>query len=166
VGLLQTTNEILIYAPAERVFALATATERWPQILPHYRRVRRIRGTDDHKLVEMAARRSFGPLDFPVRWTAEQHNDPHGLRITFKHVRGISRGMDVEWRLTPVPQGTHVRIWHEFNSNLPLIGGFFAHRVVGQLFVSNIAGRTLRRIRQLAEAQPPSPASPVGQRPA
>lgn len=149
---MQTTNQIEIAAPPEAVFALAAATERWAEILPHYRRVRRLRGDDRTKVVEMAAVRDFGPVRWPVRWTAAQHNDPDALRITFKHMRGISRGMDVEWRLTRVPQGTHVRIWHEFNSNLPLVGGFFAHRIVGQLFVSNIAGKTLRRIRQLAES--------------
>ena len=144
---METTNEITIRAPAEAVFALAADTERWPQILPHYRWVRRLHGDDEHKIVEMAAWRDI----YPVRWTAEQRNLPEELRITFKHVRGISRGMDVEWRLTRTPNGTHVRIWHRFRSNLPLVGEFFAHRIVGQLFVSNIAGKTLKRIKHLAE---------------
>lgn len=144
---MEMTNEITILAPAERVFALAADTERWPRILPHYRSVCRLRGTDLHKIVEMAAWRDI----YPVRWTAEQRNHPEELRITFRHLRGVSRGMAVEWRLTRTLGGTHVRIWHEFTSDLPLIGGFFARRVVGQLFVSNIAGKTLKRIKQLAE---------------
>ena len=144
---METTNEITIRAPAEAVFALAAETERWPQILPHYRWVRRVRGDEQHKIVEMAAWRDI----YPVRWTAEQRNLPEELRITFKHVRGISRGMDVEWRLTRTPDGTHVRIWHSFHSSLPLVGEFFAHRIVGQLFVGNIAGKTLKRIKHLAE---------------
>lgn len=144
---METTNEILIDAPVERVFALAADTERWPRILPHYRSVRRLRGTDEQKLVEMAAWRDF----YPVRWVAVQRSFPEEGRITFRHVRGISRGMEVEWRLTSTPAGTHVRIWHQFHSNLPLIGELFAHRIVGQLFVSNIAGKTLHRIKALAE---------------
>ncbi|MGE0541588.1 MAG: type II toxin-antitoxin system RatA family toxin [Dehalococcoidia bacterium] len=144
---METTNEILIRAPAADVFALAANTERWPQILPHYRWVRRLRGADDHKVVEMAARRDF----YPVRWVAVQHNFREEHRITFRHVRGISRGMEVEWTITPTPDGAHVRIWHEFHSSLPIVGEFFAHRIVGQLFVSNIAGKTLREIKRLAE---------------
>ena len=147
---METTNEITIGAPAETVFELAAATERWPEILPHYRWVRRLRGDDRRKLVEMAAWRDF----YPVRWVAVQENLPEERRITFRHVRGVSRGMRVEWRLTETPAGTQVRIWHEFHSNLPLIGEFFAHRIVGQLFVGNIAGKTLRRIKQLAEREP------------
>lgn len=144
---METTNEILIHAPTEAVFALAADTERWPQILPHYRSVRRLRGTDDHKVVEMAAWRDL----YPVRWVAVQRNFPHENRITFRHVRGISRGMEVEWRLTSTAAGTSVRIWHQFHSSIPIVGGIFARRVVGQLFVSNIAGKTLRQIKRLAE---------------
>lgn len=144
---MELTNEIEIRAPWERVFALAAATERWPELLPHYRFVRRLRGNDDHKLVEMAAWRDL----YPVRWTAIQRNLPDDRRITFKHVRGVSRGMEVEWRLTPTARGTHVLIWHEFHSGIPLVGDIFARRIVGDLFVSNIAGKTLRRFKQIAE---------------
>lgn len=123
-------------------------------MLPHYRRVRRLAGTDAHKIVEMACWRGFGgPLRYPVRWVAEQRTLPEQNRITFKHLRGISRGMDVEWRLSETADGTHVLIWHEFYSDLPLVGGLFASRVVGQLFVSAIAGQTLQRIKHLAEGR-------------
>jgi ribosome-associated toxin RatA of RatAB toxin-antitoxin module len=144
---METTTSILINAPAAEVFSLAADTERWPIILPHYRRVRRLRGSDDYKVIEMAARRDF----YPVRWVAVQHTFPEEHRITFRHVRGISRGMEVEWRLTQTPEGTRVRIWHEFHSSIPIVGEFFAHWIVGQLFVSNIAGKTLRHIKMLAE---------------
>jgi ribosome-associated toxin RatA of RatAB toxin-antitoxin module len=144
---METTNEIFIRAAPDVVFDLAADTERWPRILPHYRWVRRLRGTDQHKIVEMAARRDF----YPVRWVAEQRTLADERRITFRHVRGISRGMDVEWRLTPLDGGTHVAIRHQFESDIPLAGDFFARRIVGELFVSNIAGKTLRRIKELAE---------------
>jgi hypothetical protein len=144
---METTNEILIHASRETVFALASDTERWPLLLPHYRSVRRLRGTDDHKVVEMAARRDW----FPVRWVAVQRNFPEENRITFRHVRGVSQGMNVEWRLTSTADGTAVQIWHEFRSPIPIVGEFFARRIVGQLFVSNIAGKTLRQIKRLAE---------------
>jgi uncharacterized membrane protein len=148
----ETTNEITIHAPVAAVFALAAATEDWPRLLPHYRWVRRLRGDDRRKLVEMAARRDF----YPVRWVAIQQNFPEEHRITFKHVRGITRGMAVEWRLAATPVGTHVRIWHEFHSDLPLVGDVFARQIVGRLFVSNIAGKTLQRIKELAEAPAPA----------
>jgi aromatase len=145
---METTTEIVIRAPVETVFALAAATEEWPRLLPHYRRVRRLRGDDRRKVVEMAARRDF----YPVRWVAVQENFPEDRRITFRHVRGVTRGMAVEWRLAATAAGTHVRIWHGFHSRIPLVGEFFAHQIVGRLFVSYIAGKTLRRIKAIAEA--------------
>ena len=150
---METTNEIVIGAPVEAVFALAAATEEWPRLLPHYRWVRRLRGDDRRKLVEMAARRDF----YPVRWVAIQENYPETRRITFRHVRGITRGMDVEWRLVETADGTHVRIWHEFHADIPLVGELFAHQIVGRLFVSNIAGKTLRHIKAIAEGANPPP---------
>lgn len=148
---METVNEITIRAPAATVFALAADTEDWPRILPHYDDVRRLKGSADRKIVRMAARRALPLIDYPVRWTAEQHNYADEGRITFTHRRGISRGMAVEWQLTERDGHTHVRIWHEFHSRLPLIGGFFARRIVGELFVSYIAGKTLARIKQIAE---------------
>lgn len=151
IGRMETVTEITIRAPAERIFALAVATEDWPRLLPHYDFVRRLKGAADHKLVRMAARRNLYLFDYPVRWTAEQHNYPDENRITFTHRRGISRGMNVEWQLVERDGRTHVRIWHEFHSNLPLIGGFFARRIVGDIFVGYIAGQTLARLKQIAE---------------
>jgi len=116
---METTSEIIIRAPAGAVFALAADTERWPRILPHYRSVRRLRGDGRRALVAMRAWRTL----YPVSWVAVQENFPAEQRITFRHVRGISRGMDVEWRLTETADGTRVRIWHAFHSGLPLVGG-------------------------------------------
>jgi hypothetical protein len=48
---------------------------------------------------------------------------------------------------------SRLRIVHEWTGPpWPLIGGFAAERVIGPHFVDAIAGRTLRRMRQLAEA--------------
>jgi ribosome-associated toxin RatA of RatAB toxin-antitoxin module len=141
-------NSILMRAPTERIFALACAVERWPEILPHYRWVREIERDGPRRIVEMAAHRD----GFPVRWWAEQLCEPDVPRITFRHVRGVTKGMDVEWSFTPTPDGVLVRIDHELRLAWPLIGGIVADRVIGPLFISNIAGKTLRRIKELAEA--------------
>ncbi|HEX8244209.1 MAG TPA: SRPBCC family protein, partial [Longimicrobium sp.] len=56
-------HRIGVAAPADAVWRLVADVERWPEWLPHYRWVRFQRkdgfGTG---LVEMAARRWFGPL--------------------------------------------------------------------------------------------------------
>jgi len=146
---MQTENRIVIQAPADAIYELAAAVERWPALLPHYRRVRILSDDGHQRLVEMAAQRD----GFPVRWWAEQTCFPEEPRITFRHVRGVTAGMEVEWRFQPAPEGVLVRIRHDLLLKWPLVGGLVADRIIGPLFVSNIAGKTLRRIKILAEIE-------------
>ena len=136
----------LMHAPFERVFALAADVERWPELLPHYRYVRRIPDAERH--FEMGARR--GPI--PVRWRAIQRPLPEQRRIEFVHTGGVTRGMQVAWRFEERDGTLDVSIEHELELGWPLIGGFAADHVVGPQFVEAIAGRTLRRVKELAEA--------------
>lgn len=146
---MQTENRIVIQAPADAIYELAAAVERWPEILPHYRRVRIVSEDGHRRLVEMAAHRD----GIPVRWWAEQVCFPEEPRITFRHVRGVTTGMEVAWSFQPLPEGVLVEIRHDLRLSWPLVGGLVADRIIGPLFVSNIAGKTLRQIKLLAEAQ-------------
>ncbi len=149
---MHTENEILIRADAAEVYRLAAPVERWPEILPHYRWVRVLEDDGEgRRLVEMAARRDF----IPVRWRAEQRLFPDVPRITFRHVGGVTKGMEVEWAFAPRGERVvRVGILHDLPRLVgwPLIGGVVAERIVGPFFVSNIAGKTLGRIKELAES--------------
>ena len=147
---MQTENRITIDAPAARIYDLAAPIERWPEILPHYRSVTLLRDEGDWRLAEMAATRD----GVPVRWVSIQELSPAQHRIRFRHVRGATRGMDVEWIIEPDPDsdGMLVRIVHVFDPPWPRpLGSLAARYIVGDLFVRNIANKTLRRIKELAE---------------
>ncbi len=149
---MQTENRITIDAPAARIYDLAAHIERWPQILPHYRYVTLLRDEGATRLAEMAASRD----GFPVKWVSIEELFPERHGIRFRHVRGITRGMDVEWIIEPAPHGGAgmlVRIVHAFDPPWPRpLGPLVARYIVGGLFVHNIANKTLRRIKELAEA--------------
>lgn len=145
---MRSVTRIRIAAPAERIFELGAQVERWPQILPHYRYVRRLDDPDGERRFEMGARR--GPL--PVRWEAIQRLQPEARRIEFLHTGGVTRGMQVVWRIEPDGDAHEVRIEHELELGWPLVGGLVAEHVIGPHFIEAIARRTLRRIKQLAEA--------------
>ncbi len=148
---MQLEDTLSINAPADIIFRLAADVERWPRILPHYRYVRVLGRKDGQVLVKMAAYRDR----IPVSWTSILEAKPDERRILFKHVRGVTRGMDVEWRIEPRADGwTQVTIRHDFSPGWPLIGGRVAQVVIGEFFVRNIAGKTLRRVKELAEARP------------
>lgn len=151
-----TIDERAIAAPPDVAFRVAADVERWPEILPHYRRVRFLerRGFGDG-VVEMAAWRDFaGPLRYPTWWVSEMRADPDGRRVRYRHVRGVTAGMDVVWELDPDGPGTRARIVHEWAGPAwPLIGGLAAHLVIGPHFISHIAGRTLAGVAAAAEGQ-------------
>lgn len=151
---MRTIDERLMHAPVEICFAIAADVEHWPVLLPHYRWVRFLRrqsfGTGT---VEMAAWRVFaGSVRYPTRWVSEMSIDNERPAIRYTHVAGITRGMDVEWRFEPEPDGTRVHITHEWaGPHWPLVGRFAAERVIGPHFISAIAQRTLTGVAGEAE---------------
>ena len=164
-----TVDRISIRAPIDRVFTAASDVERWPAILPHYRSVRFLERRADGGTVEMAAWRSFGgsegggPLRWPAWWVSEMTVDPPHREIRYRHVRGITQGMDVIWRLRGTEGieaqrhggtvGTvEVEIVHSWDGpGWPLIGRAAAALVIGPVFVHGIAVRTLAGIKRFAE---------------
>jgi len=153
-----TIDRIVVRAPLERVFGLARDVERWPEILPHYRWVRMLQRRADGGRVEMAAWRPFGPapLRYPTWWVSEMLIEPDGREpaIRYRHVDGITKGMDVHWQLTTTAGGdVAVEIVHQWSGPAwPLVGGLAANLVIGPVFIHGIASRTLTGIRARAEA--------------
>ncbi len=144
---MHTENSITICGDITQIFAMASAVEQWPQFLPHYRWVK-VRSADaTARVVEMAAHRD----GFPVRWTARQRLDPVNYRIHFTHVRGISRGMEVTWFLVADGPLVQVRIVHDLTWGWPPLGPWIAHYIIGELFVSHIASKTLRVMKRHIE---------------
>src|SRR2546429_9997606 len=89
---MHTVDQIAIRAPIDRVFQVASHVERWPAILPHYRWVRMLRGTEDGALVEMAAWRPFGVFRYPTWWVSEMTVDRRGRGKRHPHGPGVTRG--------------------------------------------------------------------------
>jgi aromatase len=107
-------------------------------------------------LVEMSAWRDFpGGVRYPTWWMSDMRVDPDEPAVFYRHVRGITRGMDVKWSFQSRADGsTFVRIVHEWNGPAwPLIGGAAASLVIGPHFVSAIAQRTLAGVGREAERQ-------------
>jgi ribosome-associated toxin RatA of RatAB toxin-antitoxin module len=144
---MKTIDEQLVRSPLDRIYALAVDVERWPALLSHYRYVR-FRTTG---IVEMSANRPFGPANWPTRWVSEM-NAERDVAIRYRHIEGITTGMDVLWSFEPQRDGTHVRIVHEWDGpQWPLISGLAARGVIGPVFVHGIASRTLAGLASVAE---------------
>lgn len=142
-------------APPDVCFQVAADVERWPEILPHYRRVSFTRKTGFATgIVEMSALRHFGPIGYPTWWVSEMEHDARLRRVYYRHIDGITKGMFVVWEVEPTPTGgSKLTITHEWSGPpWPVIGAFAARSVIGPHFVSHIAGRTLTGVCRAAEA--------------
>ena len=146
---METTNSVIMRGDADRIYELAANIQDWPALLPHYRYVIVEECSERHKVARMGARRDR----LPVKWRCLQELVPEERRIQFKHTGGITKGMEVEWRIEPGPDGVRVSIWHALEYPVPVLGPLFAEHVVGRLFVSNIAGKTLKCIQEKVEAE-------------
>lgn len=149
---MRTVDRVFVRGPLERVFAIAADVERWPSFLSHYRWVRVLERGDEGSLVEMAAWRSFGVLRYPTWWVSEMQVVP-AQAVRYRHVRGITRGMDVEWQFTQEAGGVAVTIVHQWTGpDWPVIGRLAASWVIGPMFIHGIASRTLAGVKAQAEA--------------
>jgi ribosome-associated toxin RatA of RatAB toxin-antitoxin module len=148
---MRTVDELLVRAPRERIFRLAADVETWPALLPHYRFVRfRSRNNARGGVVEMSANRPFGFVNWPTWWLSEMVVTERAVR--FRHIGGMTTGMDVEWTFDAQSDATFVRIVHVWNGPpVPVIGAVAAVGVIGPVFVHGIASRTLAGLARVAE---------------
>jgi ribosome-associated toxin RatA of RatAB toxin-antitoxin module len=148
-----TCDEYVMHASLSRIFELAQDVEQWPVRLAHYRFVRFLeRDATGGGIVEMSANRPFGPLNWPTWWTSIMQINPECGAIRYRHIDGITTGMDVEWSFYPLSDRTHVRIVHVWNGPAwPGVGSLAARAVIGPLFVHGIAMRTLAGLARIAE---------------
>jgi ribosome-associated toxin RatA of RatAB toxin-antitoxin module len=148
-GMIDTLNTRVIAADPDLVFSLAANVTDWPEILPHYRYVRVLAGTDHRRTVAMGAARS----GVPVRWTAIQEVNHSRLEILYRHVGGVTTGMDVVWTIEPLEAGARATITHRLRPERWWLRYGLTQWIVGTLFVMNIADRTLAGIGRHAELE-------------
>lgn len=150
-----TVDERVVRAAPLTMFELARDVVRWTDMLPHYRWVRILEhASDGGGVVEMAAWRPFGAARWPTWWVSEMAVDATRPAIRFRHVRGITAGMEVEWTFMAAPAGALVRIVHVWNGpRWPVIGMLAARTVICPIFVHGIASRTLAGLAAVAEAE-------------
>ena len=152
---MKTYNTVFVKGTAAQMFQLAAELEQWTTLLPHYWMMDVTEKSDAHKIASFGAWRVFDlglfRWRFPCKWRARQELFREENRITFKHIGGITKGMWVEWRIVETEKGIDVTIYHELSYPVPILGALFANAIVGKLFVSPIANRTLATFKQRIE---------------
>ncbi len=140
-------HEATIQAAPETIFDLVAAVENWPSLDRAYRWCRILDRSQARIVFEMGG----SIRGFPARWMATQERFPAQHRIVFRHIGGLTRGMYVEWALTPGTGGVRVVLTHDLILRWPLIGPLASDLVIGPLFIDWIATRTMEQVKRVAE---------------
>ena len=150
---MRTVDEGFAKASVRAVFDVVRDVERWPERLAHYRWVRMTaRDGRGGGIVEMSANRPFGAVNWPTFWRSLMEVDHARPAIRFRHIGGITTGMDVEWAFEAGDAGTFISLLHLWDGpRWPVIGGIAARGVIGPVFVHGIAARTLAGLARAAE---------------
>ena len=144
------SNTITINGDLQTIYRLGAQIENWPSLLPHYRYVDVLWQDGNRMVARMGASRD----GLPVSWMCYQERFPDEPRVTFRHIDGFTRGMEVAWTFQQHDDGTvTVRIAHAFRKGWPVLDRFVSAKVVGEFFVAAIAGKTLEQVKLLAEAE-------------
>ncbi len=144
----RTENSILINAPLEKIFETTSNLLLWPKVLPHYRWIRVLQTSDDGVIVKMAARRGW----LPIQWMSRYRVDSNAHELHFEHLKAFTRGMQVRWTYKPAAEGVQVTISHELE-RATWFGRWFAHHVLGKMFIRPVATRTLSHFKQYLEQE-------------
>jgi Polyketide cyclase / dehydrase and lipid transport. len=143
-------DSILIKAPLDRIFEAAANLSQWPRILPHYRWIRYIEKSPRKNIVVMGAKRGW----IPIQWTSEQEIDYVRGEVRFHHLKAFTKGMNVVWTFKEMKEGVEVKISHDLNPTIPLIGTFIAESIIGNFFIHYVANRTLQCMKVYLEDVP------------
>lgn len=148
-----TVDDGFARASVRATFDVVRDVEAWPRHLAHYRWVRMLeRDGEGGGVVEMSAYRPFGPIGWPTFWRSLMAVDHSAPAVRFRHIGGVTTGMDVEWAFEAGDAGTFIRLVHEWDGpQWPLIGPIAAKAVIGPVFVHGIASRTMTGLVRAAE---------------
>ena len=141
-------NSIIMQAPKMSIFETAANLELWPKILPHYRYIRYLERSPRRNIVVMAATRS----GIPIKWTSEQIIDREKMEVQFNHLKAMTKGMHVVWTFTETAAGVRVEIMHDLQFRVPMLAPI-VDLIIGNFFIHNVAGKTLRCMKAYVEGQ-------------
>jgi hypothetical protein len=90
---------------------------------------------------------------FPVSWKARFRADSVKGELYFEHIAAFTKGMQVTWTLSPVPEGTRVEILHTLNFRLNGLG-WIMEPILQHGFIEPVASRTLAVFKRILEERP------------
>lgn len=141
-------SSIVIAAPPARVWEVVMDAHRYGEWVTIHRGLRDVSPGPAREGSVMEQTLHLRGADIRVRWLLVECQEPSYARW---QGRGPARThARIEYRLTPVPEGTRFDYQNEFETPLGALGAFASRHVMGQL-AQREADRSLSALRALVE---------------
>jgi ribosome-associated toxin RatA of RatAB toxin-antitoxin module len=131
----------------KEVYGLVEEVGRWPEIVENVGDVKVLGMEARKKVVEMATRGGM----LPLKMTALQESLPAERRILFSHIKGVMKGVEVEWTFNEVRLKDKglvlVNVTHDFK-NMSSARAYFLNR----FFIQKRTETMLVRLKEVVEA--------------
>ena len=144
---LYSASSIQIRAPRERIFDLVQDILRWPEIMPHYRKVADA-GRDPVGRPQFRMTVRCGGM--PVIWTSVCDIEEMALELRFEHLTGWTKGMKEVWTFTPTRDGTRAEIVQNLAFRVRLVA-WLVEPFLGVFLVRALARKSLGALKQVTE---------------
>ena len=144
---MKTQNTVAVIGSLEEVYGLIEGVEHWPEIVEDVGDVKVLGMDARKKVVEISTR--GGVLH--LKMIALQESFPVERRVTFNHIKGVMKGVVVEWTLGEVRLKNkslmHVNVTHDFKN----ISSARAY-VLNRFFIQKRTEKMLVRLKEIVEA--------------
>lgn len=140
-------SEILIDAPARRVYELAKDVERFPEFLPNVEQVTIQSREGDRTVSEWVG--LVPEFRRAIRWVEEDRWDDEALRCEFRCLSGDWDRYEGTWSFAQAEEKCQVRLDISYEYHVPLVGPLIK-RLLHRLVARN-AEETLQGLRRQAE---------------
>jgi ribosome-associated toxin RatA of RatAB toxin-antitoxin module len=115
-------NSIWIRAGVDRVYAVARATESFPEFMPDVKSIRVLERSDDGRRMVVEWVGVIPEFKTTVKWVEEDLWDDAERTCGFRLVSGDFKEYDGTWRFTPEGEGTRFDSSVTYDYDIPLIG--------------------------------------------
>jgi len=144
-------QEIIVNAPAEKVFAVARQVERFPEVMPDLKSVQVLLRDGNRAVTRWISLAEVGPLSREVSWEEEEWWDEQSLRAEFRLLSGDLQSYGGHWEFARDGGGNATRVVLDFDYeiDLPLLGTL-VRKLIHAKMEENCQS-LLRALKQLAE---------------
>lgn len=105
-------HSIEIHCDIDAAFKLCLDVKHWPQYFPACKKVKILKQSPTHQLIEIAAQTE----DRVITWQSARSIDPNSYNIHFRQIKPspFLKKLEGDWRFYPLQEGILVSLEHQF----------------------------------------------------